>query len=42
MDQFLEKTKNDPLKVRFTSTLFKHRKFEMKPHGNHNTEFKFV
>ena len=41
-DEFLEKVKNDPFNVRFTSTPVKHGKFEMIPHANQKTELKVV
>ena len=41
-DEFLQKVKNDPFIVRFTSTPFKHGNSEMIPHGNQKTELKVV
>ena len=41
-DQFLEKIKKDPFRIRFTSTHFKLRKFELIPHGNQKTDLRVV
>ena len=41
-DQSSEKIVSDPFNVRYTSTAFGHRKFEMIPDRNQKTELKVV